>query len=393
MRRHPPDCRIFARIVAHARADTSRIGSSYRVPIVSTPSNSTHWQSLSRDSPNATGRRRISSALMRAIHYDRQGAAHEVLKLGDLPAPSAGPGEVLVRVHRSGVNPSDVKNRTGFVSTMAFDRIIPHQDGAGVIESVGAGVSPDRLGERVWIYEAQYGRAAGTAADYVAVPSNNAVPLPDEVSFDVGASLGVPAMTAHRCLFADGGLRGRRVMVHGGAGAVGSAAVQLAKWAGAWVAATVRRPEQIEGARRAGADLVLNLRHDDVAADLKAATDGVGVDRIVDVDIVSNGKLDVTCLANGGVISAYSVGHAEAAFPIPVMPFMIVNGAARFVYVYTMPVAAKYAAVEDITACLRARSYHPEIGLVLPLDRTADGHVAVEKGAVQGKVIIRVADA
>ena len=176
---------------------------------------------------------------MRAIHYDRQGAAHDVLVFGESPTPVAGPGEVLVRVHRSGINPSDVKNRTGFVSTMAFDSVIPHQDGSGVIEAVGDGISSDRVGERVWIYEAQYGRAAGTAADYVAVPSGNAVALPDGVSFDVGAALGVPAMTAHRCLFADGGLRGRRVLVHGGAGAVGSAAVQLAKWAGAWVVATV----------------------------------------------------------------------------------------------------------------------------------------------------------
>jgi NADPH2:quinone reductase len=329
---------------------------------------------------------------MRAIHYDRQGAAHDVLEVGDLPMPVAGTGEVLVRVHRSGVNPSDVKNRTGFASKMKFDRVIPHQDGAGVIEAVGEGVPSDRVGQRVWIYEAQYGRAGGTAADYVAVPSGNAVPLPDGTSFDVGAALGVPAMTAHRCLFADGDLRGRRVMVHGGAGAVGSAAVQLAKWAGAWVVATIRRPEQADTARRAGADLVLNLRDGDVVADVEAATNGTGVDRIVDVDIVSNGSLDLGCLANSGSISAYSVGDPSATVQVPVMPFMLTNGAVRFVYVYTMPEAAKHAAVDDITACLRDDAYHPAIGLVLPLDRTADAHVAVETGAVTGKVLIQVAD-
>ena len=329
---------------------------------------------------------------MRAIHYDRQGAAHDVLELGDLPSPVAGAGEVLVRVHRSGVNPSDVKNRTGFVSKMTFDRVIPHQDGAGVVEAVGAGVSPGRIGERVWIYEAQLGRAGGTAAEYVTVPSGNAVPLPDDVSFDVGASLGVPAMTAHRCLFADGDLKGRRVMVHGGAGAVGSAAVQLAKWAGAWVVATIRRPDQVEVARRAGADLVLNLRNGDVAASVEAATDGAGVDRVVDVDVVSNATLDLACLANGAVISAYSADDPAAAVPVPVVPFMIVNAAVRFVYVYTMPESAKRAAIEDITACLRADAYHPEIGLVLPLDRTADAHVAVEAGAVRGKVLVRVTE-
>jgi len=338
-------------------------------------------------------RLRLSSVPMRAIHYDRQGAAHDVLEVGDLPAPVAGVGEVLVRVHRSGVNPSDVKNRTGFVSKMPFDRIIPHQDGAGVIESVGAGVSPDRVGQRVWIYEAQYGRAAGTAAEYVAVPSANAVSLPDATSFDVGASLGVPAMTAHRCLFADGNVRGRRVMVHGGAGAVGSAAVRLAKWAGAWVVATVRRPEQMEVVRRAGADLVLNLRQEDVAGNVTAATEGAGVDRIVDVDVVANGALDLTCLANGGAISAYSVGDRDTRVPVPVMPFMQVNGAVRFVYVYTMPASAKQAAIKDITDCLTAGAYHPEIGLILPLDRTADGHDAVETGAARGKVLIAVTDA
>ncbi|MGK2911505.1 MAG: alcohol dehydrogenase catalytic domain-containing protein [Sphingobium sp.] len=160
---------------------------------------------------------------MRAIHYDRQGAADDVLILGDLPSPWPQAGEVLVRVHMSGINPTDVKARTGFSSAMPYARVIPHQDGAGMIEAVGTGVPATRIGERVWIFEAQSGRAAGTAADYVVVPSTNAVPLPANTSYAIGASLGIPALTAHRCLFADGDLKGQRVLVHGGAGVVGTA--------------------------------------------------------------------------------------------------------------------------------------------------------------------------
>jgi NADPH2:quinone reductase len=189
-----------------------------------------------------------------------------------LPQPTPAAGEALVRIHVPGINPSDIKNRTGFASKMAFPRIVPHQDGAGVIEAVGDGVAPDRIGERVWIFEAQTGRAGGTAAEYVTVPAENAVRLPDGTSFDIGASLGVPALTAHSCLFADGDLRGRRVLVQGG-----SAAIQLAKWAGAWVAATVRRPEQQEVARQAGADLVLDRNGADVVAEIKAQTKNEGI--------------------------------------------------------------------------------------------------------------------
>ncbi|MBS7542478.1 NADPH:quinone reductase [Ancylobacter oerskovii] len=328
---------------------------------------------------------------MRAVFYERQGAAEDVLVLGDLPKPLPAAGEVLVRVHVSGINPSDIKNRTGFVSKMAFTRVIPHQDGAGVIEAVGEGVAPDRIGERVWIFEAQTGRAGGTAAEYVAVPSDNAVRLPDATSYEVGASLGVPALTAHRCLFADGDLRGRRVLVQGGAGVVGSAAIQLAKCAGAWVAATVRRPEQKEVAQQAGADLVLDLNAADVAAKIKAETNNAGVDRIVEVDLSSNIELDLRCLANGGVIAAYSAHDAAERVPVPMVPAMVVNGAVRFVYVYTMPDSAKKAAIADINDCLRAGSYNPRIAMILPLSRTVDGHVAVEKGAI-GKTLIRVVD-
>lgn len=238
---------------------------------------------------------------MRAAFYERQGTAREVLTVGELPDPQPGAGEVRVRVMVSGINPSDIKTRVGFGGkAMPFPRIVPHQDGSGVIDSVGPGVSQERIGERVWVYMAQTGRAFGTAAEFVVVPSRQAVRLADNVPFGVGASFGVPAMTAHRCLFADTDLRGKRVLVHGGAGAVGNAAILLAKWAGAWVAATVSRDEQADVARAAGADLVVNRHAGDVAVKIRSATDGHGVDRIVDVDISANIDTAIACLAREG---------------------------------------------------------------------------------------------
>ena len=329
---------------------------------------------------------------MRAIYYDLQGAADDVLILGNLPTPSPKAGDVLVRVHMSGVNPTDMKARTGFSSAMPYERIIPHQDGAGMIEAVGMGVPASRIGERVWIFEAQAGRAEGTAADYVVVPSANAVPLPATTSYEIGASLGIPALTAHRCLFADGDLKGRRVLVHGGAGVVGSAAIHLAKWAGAWVATTVRKPQHEAIARESGADLVLNLCGEDVPARIRAATAGKGIDRIVDVNLVENLDLDLACLANGGVISSYAMRDAADESSIPLLRAMIAGAVFRFVYIYTVPLLAKQAAIIDITACLEAKAYKPVIGLIVPLHRTADSHTALEQGAVTGKVIVRVVD-
>ncbi|MEN4476223.1 NADPH:quinone reductase [Mycolicibacterium cosmeticum] len=328
---------------------------------------------------------------MRAIYYDSQGDAGDVLQFGELPRPRVGAGEVLVRVHVSAVNPSDVKNRTGFVGPMRHPRVVPHQDGAGVIEAVGSGVMADRIGERVWIYEAQTGRAGGTAAEYVAVPARNAVPLPDGVSFEVGATLGVPAMTAHRCLFADGGLEGRRVLVHGGAGAVGAAAIQLATWRGARVVATVRRAEQVDAARRAGAESVLVAATADTA-NLRAALGGCGADRIVDVALNENLDVDLAVLADGGVISSYSTASPTDEVCLPMVRTMVANAAVRFVYVYTVPAEGKAAAVADIGDCLRDGGLRPRIGLVVPLARTVDAHLAVEAGGAAGRVLIRIAD-
>lgn len=325
---------------------------------------------------------------MRAAYYERQGKASEVLRLGEFPDPQPAPGEVRVRIHASGVNPSDIKARTGFSGPAKFPLVIPHQDGAGVIDAVGAGVAATRIGERVWLYEAQYQRAFGTAAEYAIVPTQQAIALPDNCSFEVGACLGVPALTAHRCLFADGELKGRAVLVHGGAGAVGTAAILLAKWAGAWVAATVSSPAQAEAARRAGADIVIDRWSQDVAKIVKSETDMRGVDRIVDVSLQDNLEIDLQCLANGGVISAYAVQAASDHLPLPLLRAMIAGSAFRFVYIYTVPAAAKLAAVSAIGQCLADGAYAPTIGLRLPLERIVEAHEAQESGRVIGKIIV-----
>ncbi|TPD72650.1 NADPH:quinone reductase [Stenotrophomonas indicatrix] len=327
---------------------------------------------------------------MRAAYYDRQGPADEVLCVAELPTPQPGPGEVRVRMHMSGLNPTDLKARTGFSAPMPFPRIIPHQDGAGVIDAVGDPEEAGRIGQRVWIYEAQYGRASGTAAAFVVVPAGHAVPLPGDVSFEVGASLGIPALTAHRCLFADGDINGRRVLVQGGAGVVGTAAILLAKWAGAWVAATVMNAEQAIIARAAGADLVLDRLNDDVAGAINTHTRGAGVDRIVEVNVQANLDLDLACLASGGVISAYAAAQATDELSLPLLRAMVHGCVLRFVYIYSVPQEAKIHAIRDITACLVSGAYSPHVGLKVDLQKIAEAHQALEAGTVMGKVLIAI---
>ncbi|HLI28100.1 MAG TPA: NADPH:quinone reductase [Chloroflexota bacterium] len=328
---------------------------------------------------------------MRAAWYERKGPAREVLQLGELPPPTPGPGEVRVRVHFSGVNPSDTKNRSGWQGNLAmpFPRIIPHQDGAGVIDAVGEGVPATRAGERVWVYEAQLGRPFGTAAEYVVVPSEQAVPLPPGVDLAVGACLGVPAMTAHYCVFADGPVAGQTVLVTGGAGAVGCYAVQWAKLGGARVLATVSSEEKAAVARAAGADAVLNYRAEDVAARVLELTGGAGVDRVVEVAFGANLSVTQAVLKPNGVVAAYS-SDAEPQPRLPFRAFLQKNAVIRTVLVYVMPRAAHAAAVRDITTALEAGRLQHLIGRRLPLAGIAAAHEAVEQGAVLGKVLVEI---
>jgi len=327
---------------------------------------------------------------MRGAYYEKKGPAAKVLVVGELPEPQPAPGEVRVRVQVSGINPTDTKLRGGWdgAMEMPFPRVVPHQDGAGVIDRVGAGVSAARLGERVWIYEAQRGRAFGTCAEYVSIPAEHAVPLPEAASFESGACLGIAGMTAHRCLFQDGGIQGQTVLVAGGAGAVGQGAIQLAKWSGARVVATVSRVEQEKVAREAGADLVVNRKSEDPSARIRAFTRGAGVDRVVEVAFEANLELNRAVLKPNGVISTYSSGPPDSAPRIPFTAVMRQCITLHFILVYVMPREAHQSAARDLNAALEAGRYRPHVAQVFELAETAAAHEAQESGATVGKLLV-----
>jgi len=327
---------------------------------------------------------------MKAVYYEAKGPAAKVLQLGDMPDPEPGPGEVRVRIRFSAVNPSDTKTRSGWdgIKEMPFPRIIPHQDGSGTIDRVGPGVPQARVGERVWIYEAQRGRPFATAAEYCTVPSENAVRLPDEASFETGACLAIPAMTAHRCLFMDGGIQGQTVLVSGGGGAVGLAAILLAKWAGARVITTVSRAEQEAVARAAGADLIVNRKSEDVAARIKAYTHGALVDRVVEVAFEANLDLNRAVLKTNGVISTYSSGTRDSAPRIPFTHVMRQGITMHFVLVYVMSREAHWAAARDINAAVEAGRYRPHVARIFSPAQAAEAHDAQDSGETVGKILI-----
>jgi NADPH:quinone reductase len=272
---------------------------------------------------------------------------------------------------------------------MEFPRVIPHQDGAGVIDRVGPDVPASRLGERVWLYQAQIGRAFGTAAEYTVQPAAHAVPLPPSTSFAEGAGLGVPAMTAHRCVFADGPVTGKTVLVTGGAGAVGHYAIQLAKLHGAQVIATVSSDQKAQIALAAGADATINYRTEDTAQRLRDITQGEGVDHIVEVDFAGNFTVSREVLRDNGVLALYSAGVAPQP-PVP-LQFKASNITVRFVLVYDMPEAAKHAAVQEITQLLEGGKLRHLAGPHFPLESVRQAHQAVERGTI-GKVVLEVTE-
>ena len=331
---------------------------------------------------------------MLAACYEQKGPAENVLQVRDQPKPVLDAGEVLVAIKASGINPSDTKGRGGARGNgaMPYPLIIPHQDGAGVIEAVGAGVFKSRIGQRVWVYEAQLGRPFGTAAEYVAVPARNAVPMPDGLSFVEGAALGVPALTAHRCVFADGPVAGKTVLVTGGAGAVGFYAVQFARHGGACVIATVGDEAQAEVARRAGAHFVINRRKQDVVAEAAAfAATGSErtIDRIVDVAFGANLAASLRMLKPNGVIAAYS-SDDEPEPALPFWPLVLLDATVRFVLVYAMSRQAHEEAVDYVSRAASEGWLRHNIGQVLPLERIADAHRLVEHGPARGRTIVEI---
>ncbi len=324
---------------------------------------------------------------MKAAWYEKNGAPDDVLVVGEMERPKPGPGEVLVRIRASGVNPSDVKSRQGLRAPIAFPRVVPHSDGDGVIEAVGEGVDPKRVDERVWLWNAQWQRPFGTAAQYCALPARQAVELAGRVDFAAGACLGIPAMTAHACLFFDGPIKGQWVLVTGGAGAVGHTAIQLAHWGGARVIATASGPAKAALAKAAGAEIVINYRTEDVATRVREATQGRGVDRVIEVEFGGNLETTLKCLRANGVIAAY----ASAAEPQPRLPFypMLFAGVTlRLVLVYILPEAARVAAMRDINAALASGALAPPIDSLFPLERIAEAHARVESGQALGNVVV-----
>jgi NADPH:quinone reductase len=322
---------------------------------------------------------------MHAAWYEKNGPAAEVMKVGDLPGVEPAAGEVRVRLHASAVNPSDVKARGGS-RPIRWPKLIPNSDGAGVIDKVGAGVNR-RVGERVWVFNGQWDRAFGTSAQYITLPAALAVPLADHVSFEQGACLGIPAMTAHRALFADGPINGKTVLVTGGAGVVGHYAIQLAKWAGARVVTTVSSEAKAAHVRAAGADVVVNYRSEDVAARIKAECSGV--DRIVEVDFGKNLPVSAQVLNEGGVIACYaSTSIPRPAYPYPELLWR--NPVVRQVFVYTMSDAAKAQAQADIARWLAETKPIFAIAQRFTLDDVIAAHQAVERGEKIGHVILAI---
>jgi NADPH2:quinone reductase len=339
--------------------------------------------------------------MMKAMIYRGHGDP-DVIQAQDVEIPDPGPGEVLVRMAVSGVNPTDWKSRAGNSGPLPGEGWqIPDQDGSGLIIGVGDEVNPARIGERVWIFESAHRRPWGTAAQYTLVPEQQAVPLAPGASYELGAALGVPFLTAHRCLtvgeglpdrLSPGALAGRSVLVQGGAGAVGNAAIQLACWAGATVIATVSSPEKAKLAEAAGCSSVLNYRTQDIVAEVRSLVPG-GVDVVVEVAAATNGTTDAAVLGLHGTVACYGATGDEAV-SITIRPMMMLSARWEFVLLYTTPLAAKTAAIQALRQAVAAGAVRlgDEVGLPVhrfSLDQTADAHQAVADGAI-GKVLIMI---
>ena len=322
---------------------------------------------------------------MIAAWYDRQGAAAEVLQVGELSTAEPGPGEVRVRLALSGANPGDMKKRQAWLgSPMAFPRIVPHSDGAGVIEAAGPGADQARVGRRVWVYGAQSYRPFGTAAQTTVVPEALAVDLPDAVSDEMGACFGIPGVTAHRAVFADGPVRGQLVLVHGVRGSVSSLAAQLARWDGATVIGTVRTDAETGQVDPATADNVVSLQSDPVAAIRRLAPDGV--DRIVEVALSANADLDAAVVRNGAVLAAYASPKDRPELPF--WPMLFANVTIRLLGSDDFPQAAKNAAARDLTEAAAHSALSIPVAEVFPLERIAAAHELIESGQPAGRVLV-----
>jgi NADPH2:quinone reductase len=324
---------------------------------------------------------------MRAVWYDRQGPANEVIVTGELPTPEPGPGQLRVRLEASGVNPADTYRRRGSVPA-EYPRVIPNSDGAGTVDKVGDGVPATWVGKRVWLYNGQRnGRWMGTAAEYIALDADLVTELPDHVSFAEGATLGIPCMTAHGCVFAAGAVQGKRLLVTGGAGAVGHYAVQLAAWAGAEVIATVSSDDKARRATAGGAAHVINYRTGDVAARIADITQGAGVDHVIDVDLGGNLAAVLGSVRENGSI-AYYASNGALEPKINLRAVMAKNLTIRGFVLPASPHAARQRAQSDIAAFIRTPGRILSVAGGFPLYETAAAHLSVEAGGKVGTVVV-----
>ncbi len=327
---------------------------------------------------------------MHAAYYETIGAAREVLRIGAVDTPHPGVGEVRVRLMASGVNPSDVKSRLGLIGKKVFPRVIPHSDGAGVIDQLGTGVDEARIGQRVWIWNAQWLRPFGSAAEYVVLPESQAVPLPAQTGFDAGACLGIPAMTAWHAVSRFNPAAGKNLLIAGGTGAVSHYAIQFAKAAGFRVLTTVSSPFKAELVRAAGADAVIDYRREDVTEAVKAHTDGQGVDGLIELDISVNAPLLPGVMKPGGKVVPYGASHAVA--PLPAF-FCILNGISLECFlVYTLDARARAAAIAGIGGLLERGVLIHNIAARFPLEQVVAAHELVESGKAVGNVVLTLGD-
>ena len=326
---------------------------------------------------------------MKAVWYESIGEAEQVLNYGDLEDPQINDGEVLVKLKTSGVNPSDVKIRAGARGELQFPRIIPHSDGGGIIVKVGEEVSEDRIGERVWIWNGAFGRAFGTCSELIVLPSSQAVTMPDDVSFETAACLGIPASTAYYGIFADGPVKDQTILITGGAGAVGYLGIQLAKWSGAHVISTVSGDDKATVAETAGADLVVNYKTDDVIKAVNDFTKGHGVDRILEVEFGGNLSVSEHVIKNNGVIAAYgSVTEANPSVPFYNLMFKSVKLNTYLIYIVADSDRANIN--QGINAALSDNALTPIIAKSFQLSETVNAHQSVEEGSVIGNVVITI---
>lgn len=324
---------------------------------------------------------------MLAAWYTRQGPAADVLQVGEQPVPEPGPGDVRVRVSLSGVNPGDTKKREGWLgSAMTSPLVIPHSDGAGVVDAVGEGVPADRVGTSVWVFGAQSYRPFGTAAEFVVVPSWMAVDLPDTVSDELASCLGIPGITAHRAVFSDGPVADTTVLVQGVLGGVSSLAAQLAHWGGARVIGTVRRSGDVDRVDRAVVDHVVPLDDPDAAQAIRDASGGA-LGRIVEVALSDNADLDAAVVTNNTVIATY-FSRADR-LDLPFSPFLFDNVTIRFLGSDDFSVEAKTDAARDLTAAAAEGALTLPVAEVFPLEQIAAAQDAVD-ASPRGRILVRI---